>query len=200
MNSKTLFLLLLAAAPSAVHDCRPRPIDPALAAQLETISRTTGRACPALPNVGNLCFAVSEKLSQRDPALKTRYAYQNMIYQAACVEPEDSPERIRGKVQHFWNTHHAALTCNQLGFSVRNGHLLVLAVERNAEDFVEEAVWDWQLDLNHIGNDGRTVLDYVRDEQQREEGTTRARILKRYRDLLRDEGGARHASELAPGS
>jgi hypothetical protein len=196
MPGKSWIFLLLAAAPAVADDCKPRAVDPGIVRQLAIISARSNRACPALPDVPDLCMAVSQKLHQPDPVMRTRYVYQNMIYRAACVDPGDSPDLIRGKVRQFWNTHHSRLTCTQLAFTIRDGHLLKLAVERNAEDFLEEVVWDWQLDLNHVDAvDGRTVLDYVRDAQAQAEGTSRARVFKRYHDLLRDEGGARFASE-----
>lgn len=152
--------------------------------------------CANRVDVAKLCPLVANQTTHRDDVLGTRYAYQQEIYQASCIVPADSPDARREKIREFWRRSGASLTCTQLDFTVKDGHLLKLAVQKNAQDFVEEAVLDWKVDLNQVdASDHRTVLDFVAAEQVRSAGTNRARIYKKYFDLLR-ENGAKFSREL----
>ncbi len=197
MLSRFIAICLMITIPAfAADECDPQAIDQSVVKDLQQVSSRMNVECPTPVNVANLCMAVGEKYSERNPSLGTKYAYQNQIYRASCVEAGDSEDIIRAKVQHFWNRFHSELSCSPLGFSVRNGHLLKLAVERNSEDFVEEAILDWKVSLNHVDQtDQRTVLDYIDAEVKKASGTTRERILKRYFDLFR-ENGAKFKREL----
>eukprot|EP01034_Spumella_vulgaris_P002641 gene2641-3425_t len=59
------------------------------------------------------------------------------------------------------NANAASLVCNMTNFNPRNGSILNLAVARQADDFIGDAVVNWKVDLNQIDAiDGKTVLDY----------------------------------------
>lgn len=196
MGLKVLATAMLLAIPAAADDCKPQPIDPAVRAALAQAAARQGTACPRAADAVQLCNAVSDQIAQTDPASPDKYSYQTKIRAAACVEPEDDDALVRGKVQAFWNAHHAGLHCSQLGFSIENGHLLKLAIENNSKDFINDAVRKWQVDLNHVdAADGRTVLDYVVDERARARGTNLEPTLERYETLLRKHG-AKRRSEL----
>lgn len=146
--------------------------------------------------VADLCWYVSEKLHGGQPG-ERRYAFDRYIRGwagVAGVNEADSEDAE--KIRAFWTANAPRLRCSQLGFSVRNGHLWKLAIERNSEDFVEMALIDWGLTPNDLDCSGETPLDYTEREMVRAEGTNWARTLRRYRDLLLEYGGKR-ASELS---
>ena len=96
--------------------------------------------CANRVDVAKLCPLVANQTTHRDDVLGTRYAYQQEIYQASCIVPADSPDARREKIREFWRRSGASLTCTQLDFTVKDGPRLKLAVQKNAQDFVEEAV------------------------------------------------------------
>jgi hypothetical protein len=57
--------------------------------------------CQARLDAKQLCNAVSAQIPSRAPGV--RYQYQELIRAAACVEADDSPDRVRAKVQAFWS-------------------------------------------------------------------------------------------------
>jgi len=90
----------------------------------------------------------------------------------------------------------ASLVCNMSNFNPRNSSILKLAVARQADDFIGDAVVNWKVDLNQIDAiDGKTVLDYITDRRTNA-GPTFVTMLDRYYKLFSD-GGARHALELS---
>ena len=87
------------------------------------------------------------------------------------------------------NANAASLVCNMTNFNPRNGSILKLAVARQADDFIGDAVVNWKVDLNQIDAiDGKTVLDYITD-QRTNAGPTFVTMLNRYYKLFSD--GAR---------
>jgi hypothetical protein len=194
--AKLFVAAVLLAVPAAADDCTPQLVDPAVRDALVQEAARQGQSCPRALDVEQLCDAVSDQIAETAPGSPNKYSYQSKIHAAACIEPSDAPEMVRGKVQAFWNREHARLNCSQLGYSIRNGHILKLAVERNSKDFVNDAVRKWKLDLNHVDPaDGRTVLDYIAEERAKARGTSLDLILQRYDDLFR-KNGAKRRSEL----
>ena len=125
------------------------------------------------------------------------YSYQAKAYQVGKVTSRDSEATIRKKVQHLFVINQAIMDCDDLGFSVSNGSMLKLAVSRRFDDFIQEAVADWQVPLNRIdASDGRTVLDYIDAELAKAMGTPLEKKLRDYRETFRAAGG-RTARELA---
>ena len=155
--------------------------------------------CKAQIVPADLCDAVAGQILETDPSRRTHYTFQTKIYAASCVdESADSAEVIQQRIQVFWLVAEPTLTCSQLNFSVKDGHILKLAVERNSRDFINDVVRKWKLSLNHVDrSDGRTVLDYIAAElaQARSTNPDLVPILQRYFDLFRSRG-AKYASEL----
>jgi hypothetical protein len=146
--------------------------------------------CPVMSDedVARLCNEVGDQL-QTDEGDGLTYNYERRLKHAACVQKIDSVELEQEKIRRFWSQNQSRLTCTQLGFSVRKGSLLKLAVERNARSFINDAVRRWKVDLNQVdASDGRTVLDYIQDELLKERGTRNEANLQRYFDFFRRFG------------
>lgn len=195
MLSRIFAFTLLVSIPAFADDCQDIPVSPEVVGQLEGVSKRLNMECPNQVNVSELCTAVGDQLAETlNPANK--YVYQTKIYKAACVEPTDTPEVMRMKVQNFWNKYHSGLNCSQLGFSVRNGHILKLAVEKNSRDFINDAIRKWKISLNHVDPaDQKTVLDYISSELDRAKGTSMEPVIQRYFTLFRSNG-AKYQREL----
>ena len=194
-----VFAFMLA-APTALDNCKPQPIDASILAELKARKTPSGASCPARVIPGQLCNAVSDQLTNHFGSQSGRFyqfQYQQLIRDAACVDPADAPEVVAGKIQNLWNQQHAQLVCNQLGFSVRDGYLLKLAVESDSREFVNDAVRRWKLDPNHVDATGQTVLDYIESERARHarQGSSYESILQRYFKIFRDHG-AKYRREL----
>lgn len=189
MLSRIFAFTLLISIPAFADDCQDIPVSTEVVGQLEGVSKRLNMECPNQVDVRRLCNAVSEKLGETDTTKGTRFIHQTLINQAACVESGDSPDIIQAKIQNFWNKYHAQLNCTQLGFSITNGHILKLAVEKNSRDFVNDAVKKWKVTLNHVDPvDQKTVLDYIESEMSKARGSNMEPILKRYYDLFRTNG------------
>ncbi len=147
-------------------------------------------------NFASFCTAVDSKELEPNTRHDTvLYQYQNMLIEAAAVAPHDSPEDAYGKIRAFMNANAASLTCNMVNFNPRNGNVLKLAVARQFDEFIWDALTNWRVDPNQIdATDGRTVLDYITDRRATA-GPNFARALDRYHEAFR-AAGARYASEL----
>jgi hypothetical protein len=153
------------------------------------------RTCPDRLKLSNLCLMVGNKVPD-EPGSNYKFAYQRKISEAACVDPSDSKEVARKKIQEMWRQYEGEMLCNAPSFIVPNGNILKLAVSSSFNQFLFQAAKMWQVDLNRVDEtDHRTVLDYVEYELQREKGTVLERDLQAYYDMLRS-AGAKRASEL----
>lgn len=147
-------------------------------------------------DVEELCQYVAESLTESDPARGTRYVWETRLYAAAGIDPhQDDAATVRAKMQSYWNRNREALVCNVPNSVVRDGSILKLAVDRSSTEFLTSAIRRWDLDLNQIDSDGKTVLDFVEDELAKAAGSSRERTLQRYRNWLLS-GGARRAVDL----
>lgn len=147
-------------------------------------------------NYGSFCTAVdSKEIELRSTHETVLYQYQTMVYDAAGVVPSDSPEIAYEKSRVFINANAPSLLCNMVNFNPRNGNMLKLAVARQFDEFIWDALTNWRVDPNQIdATDGKTVLDYITDRRA-SAGPTYARTLDRYYARFR-AAGARHAREL----
>lgn len=99
-------------------------------------------------------------------------------------------------MQRWWSRYQHLLNCNQLGSSVKNGNILRLALEKGANEFINDATRRWRLDLNAVDqHDGATALDYVDRELSKSRGTTSEAIWQRHKNLL-IQHGAKPARDL----
>src|SRR5690606_6564826 len=153
--------------------------------------------CPDPAKLRDLCLHVGTKHEDPDPDSLYLYRYQRIIHEAACADPTtESDEVVAAKIQRVWETSETALQCDNSEFNDMKGSVLKYAAYSLFTDFVVDASEVWQVDLNRIdAADGRTVLDYVRDELRMKEGSSVGNKLEYYYDTLR-EAGARHREEL----
>lgn len=151
---------------------------------------------PQPMNFRSFCGAVEVSVLENNPTRdEVLYRYQTMVYEAAGVSPDDSLEVAYAKSRAFMDANHSSLICNTLNFNPRNGNIYKLAVARQFDGFIHDALDNWHLDLNQVDvADGKTVLDYIADRRATA-GPTYARTLDRYYTRFR-AAGARHASEL----
>lgn len=146
-----------------------------------------------------LCRFMAENIkvtgSDSEAALY-EYVYRRDLFRAAGVDPrQDDKARTRLKMQAYWNRHRQAMTCNIPHSFVRDGNILKLAVDRSNTNFLQDAIYRWELDLNLVDRDGTTLLDFLDSELARDKGTPRADTLNRYRTMVLAHGGKR-AREL----
>lgn len=182
--------LMMSMSVYAADECAPQVVDPGVLADLTRVSNELKIECPNQIDSLELCNLVSTQLAESAPNASTRFAYQTRIYRAACVDSSrDSAQVIQQKVQAFWNRYHDQLQCHQLGFSVVNGNILKLAVERNSREFINDAVRRWRVNLNHVDStDQKTVLDYIQAELVKARGNNMEPVLQRYFTLFRSNG------------
>lgn len=150
--------------------------------------------CPAPGKLPAVCMAISN--AQKDTSGQYEFHYQKLVYEAACVEPSDSEEVRNAKVRRMWRANEDQLVCESLRFDVQQGNILKYAASVRFEDFLFDASMIWKVDLNRIDpSDGRTVLDYVQKEIDRNKGLSIESKLRSYYDMLRSSG-AKHRNEL----
>ena len=190
--------LLMSVSAFAADECAPTVVDPQVISDLANVSSRLNQECPNQLNVPDFCAAVSNPLTELHPSHPSiRYQYQSMVFQAACITPSDTEITIKSKVQNFWNRYHDALACSQTDFNPNNGNILKLAVSRQSNRFIDDAISKWNVGLNHVDSvDNQTVLDYI-EMRKRQAGasSTFARTLQRYYDRFR-LAGAKHQREL----
>lgn len=160
-------------------------------------------ACEALPvieesdtSATRLCNAVNDQVPEANHG--TRFNYETRIYGASSVHLlRDPPAHVAKKVQHWWLSNSDALTCDLLGFSVKGGSLLKLALQRDSNHFINDVVRRWGLWLNGRDFTGQTVLDFIESEMVRSSGTPNENAMRRYRTLF-ERFGAKRAADLTP--
>ena len=150
--------------------------------------------CPDGDKLPNICMAIGT--ASKDNTGRYQFTYQRIISDAACVTPEDSEEEAGRKIRAMWTKYEDKLICNNTRFDVQNGSMLKFAASARFEDFLFDTAMIWKVNLNRVDpSDGRTVLDYVQKEIDRNKGTSIESKLKSYYDMLRTSG-AKHRSEL----
>ena len=168
----------------------------AFAICISASATATEAQVPGELNIRTFCNAVDSKVPagtfSHDTVL---YFYQDMLVEAAGVSASDSPEIAYGKIRLFMDANSASLVCNLTNFNPRNGNVYKLAVARQFDGFIHDALDNWHVDLNQVDvADSKTVLDYITDRRATA-GPTYARTLDRYYARFR-AAGARHAREL----
>ena len=143
-----------------------------------------------------LCSSVGsmERETGNEPGIYFRY-HRN-IYEAACVDSaKDDEATIASKISNLWNANQHLIACNNSRIDVVNANVIKYAALMRFDEFLYDVV-KWKVDLNKVDDfDGRTPLDYIRDEKNRLQGTPPGVLLERYYNILRS-GGAKHKSEL----
>lgn len=154
--------------------------------------------CPNLKKLDNICISINNRTKDPKPKGDYYYMYQRKMLDAACVDVEkDSEEIIGEKIRKMWDAAFAQkkLNCHSIQFYPSGGNVLKFAVSTKFNEFIEDAIW-WKVNLNFIDDvDKETVLDYVKNEIEKNKGFNIVSKLEYYYKILR-EAGAKHAAEL----
>lgn len=146
-------------------------------------------------DVGRLCNEVSEQLQAGGA---DAFNYRVRLYTHSSANPRrDPPSHLARKIQHLWIANSQQLACNLVGFSVRRGNIMKLAVEKNAREFLNDTLRRWRVGMNDRDATGETPLDYIAAEMARARGTSNEAVLQRYHELF-VRAGAKRASQLTP--
>lgn len=191
------FLILTSFAVHAQEaDCEDKTIEEmrpvmevAAAAQEETV-------CPNPKKLRGLCMFVDSKEQDPNPQGRFVFKYQRKLLEAACVDvKKDSEEEIGKKISKVMQENEKTLICNNLKFDVANGNIIKFAVNLKFDEFLIDMA-QWKVNMNKVDEtDGRTVLDYVQVQLERNKGLPQEPVLKRYYDMLK-KAGAKHKNEL----
>ena len=152
--------------------------------------------CPNPKKLRGLCMFVDSK--EREPNSQGRFVfkYQKRLLEAACADPiKDNEEEIGRKIAKLWKDNEAILICNNTKFDVANGNILKFAVNVKFDEFLIDLA-HWKIDFNKVDEtDGRTTLDYLALQVEKNKGLPQEDVLKSYYAMLR-KAGAKHKSEL----
>lgn len=175
-------------ADKKIQEMRP-VMEVAAAVQEETV-------CPNPKKLRGLCMYVDSKEKDPKPQGRFVFKYQRKILEAACVDvKKDSEEEIGKKISAVLKENEKTLICNNLKFDVSNGNIMKFAVNLKFDEYLIDMA-QWKVDFNKVDEtDGRTVLDYVKDQWENNKGLPQEPVLKRYYDMLK-KAGAKHKNEL----
>lgn len=153
---------------------------------------------PTAPNASEICSAVDSQTLELQPRYANNiYRYQAAFADAAGVTPNDSELVVNSKIAAWLNANMHLLLCEQFNFTPVHGNLLKLAIARQSDPFIDDALRAWHIDLNQVDAvDGKTVIDYI-VEKRDNAGSNEilAMIYARYYARFR-AAGAKHAREL----
>ncbi len=195
--STALIIVLLFALPALDAHCQTantntiNPIN-----KIVTPVTEVPAVCPNPKKLRGLCMFVDSK--EREPNSQGRFVfkYQKRLLEAACADPiKDSEEEIGRKIAKLWKDNEAILICNNTKFDVANGNIIKFAVNVKFDHFLIDLA-HWKIDFNKVDEtDGRTTLDYLALQVEKNKGLPQEDVLKSYYAMLR-KAGAKHKSEL----
>lgn len=160
--------------------------------QIDSIIKTLPPlAKPSDMDLGKLCYQVGKGDAKVLILIKTM----------SGVLAGDNELIIKAKVQRFWNLYYEYFGCDTLGFATEYGNILKFAIHNSYNTFIDSMVSNFLIDINKIDpSDGKTLLDFVKEEINRygamPEQNSRVEELKTIYKHLRNDLGAKHASEL----
>lgn len=143
-----------------------------------------------------MCGSVASMHPDSEPQGRYRFIYQRKLLQASCADPtKDSEEQIAKKINAVWTKNEDSLKCSGGQFDLDNGSIIKFAVNMKFDVFIHD-VAKWKINLNKIDQaDGKTVLDYVQVQIERNKGTANEPVLKNYYETLK-LAGAKHKKDL----
>lgn len=150
-----------------------------------------------MPNPKHFCGDVGSKSPYKGNDGNFDYVFQQVMFESACADIENMSEKeIAQKLREWWDLYKDKLLCDSLQFNVTYGSVFKYAIYGGVTSFVDDAIY-YKLDLNFVDKaDGRTVLDYTKDELYKQTTSSPIRkVLQEYYDKLRN-AGAKHKSEL----
>ena len=153
---------------------------------------------PSMPDPKRFCGDVGSKSPYRGSDGNFEYAFQDIMYKSACADIETMNDKeINQKLREWWDLNKGSLLCDTLEFNVPNGSVFKYAINGKITSFIDEAIYA-KFDLNFVDKaDGRTILDYTRDEIKKHSDTSPIKkVLQGYYDKLK-AAGAKHKFELS---
>ena len=197
---RAVMLILLAPLSGAYAEpLTARAANPATAeVSLASRAPALGDSCPraTVDDVKILCSMICSKRRDAKKGTETYpFDYQSYLFKIACTSRDDPEEVMNQKIQAFWKKHQSMLQCEAFGFNLGRGDLIKYGVSNYFDEFVGDVTL-WGVDLNKIDPaDGKTVLDYVKEEMEKKKGTALEYTLKYYYAILK-ESGAKHRKDL----
>ncbi len=161
--------------------------------ELEKVAKLA-KECPR-PSDGkfvNICTLVENKDSH----------YKKEFLAMSCADSKkDSPEVVKTKVNHMWETYFKEFGCDSTGFMIGQGNVLKFSVSQEFEDFVDGVVNDFGININlKDPADGKTLLDFTLDEINRYKGDKnypeKSKELELIYAHLKNDLKAKHSNEL----
>lgn len=154
----------------------------------EAVTAESDGNCPDPRPLRGICeHVITPDLVDNELSYITRFK------KAGCVKPEDSEEVANRKIREVWSKYEDRLVCDSIAFEIRGGSILKAASISANKNFYN-TVLKWKVNLNRIDPaDGRTVLDYIRDEMKK--NPPNIEFYRAYYSVLK-EHGAKHRSEL----
>ncbi|SFN99397.1 hypothetical protein SAMN05421741_11624 [Paenimyroides ummariense] len=152
---------------------------------------------PTMPNPGKFGSDVYTKKTYKGADGNFDYTYQQVMFESACVDVENMTEKEIGqKLRDWWDLYKGKLLIDSWNFNVTYGSIFKYAIYGGVTAFIDDVIY-YKFDLNFVDeSDGRTVLDYTRDEMKKhEENSAIRKWLKDTYEKLR-KAGAKHKSEL----
>lgn len=125
------------------------------------------------------------------------YVYEKRLWQMAGVRIGiDNEETTKQKIQLWWSKYKTKCKCDSVSFNVPNGNILKFAITKNATDFINNLVLNYDLDINFTDPaDSKNLLDYISDEIQKMENGSASKssidIYKKYKEELISLGAKR---------
>lgn len=206
MKTKSSIFLLILVITSSLHakKVKEEPCETSgdvtshATGMLKVMSRLPANdGCADKAKLEKICLDVLSKSSAPDES-PFQYSYEMKLHAAACANPEiENEEAVNRKIRAMWKRLENDLICNTTDFDVPRGSILKYAVKMRAFDLVSQAAESWKVNLNRVDEaDGRTLLDYVRSEIEKNKGTNLEPVLKGYYKVLQ-RSGAKHKAELS---
>lgn len=161
-----------------------------------TVETNKNEKCPDPGKLRNLCLFINHdpSLVERDPTFGLIRRYKKIIFEAACVLPDDSKEVVSQKISQLWTDYPDKFVCKGgATFHLGVGGILEYAISIRFDPFIDDVIY-WGLDLNQK-REGKTVLDYLQERIRLNENTALKKPLEAYFQELR-KAGAKLSSEL----
>lgn len=139
-----------------------------------------------------LCAMVGSRMKDK---ISGEYLYKNRIFEAACIDENDSEEIKFQKIRKMWAAMEEEFVCDSTQFDVLKGNILKYAVSSKFDEFIEDLI-EWRVNLNRVdSSDNRTVLDYISFHIDRNKGNALEPLFQHYYKIL-SKAGAKHKHEL----
>ena len=128
--------------------------------------------------------------------------YKKELISMSCADAtKDSPEAVKSKVNHMWETYYNEFGCDDTGFLVPQGNILKYSINQEFEYFVDGVVEEFNLNINlKDPADGKTLLDFTLDEINRykkyPEYAAKVKELQSIYTHLKVDLKAKHANEI----